>query len=341
MASRRSLIPPASQRPELFRPLSGPLYDPAADAGRGMGAGPAGTHPGLPIFLSTQVSLRSGSVDSPNVQPLKAPDDMAMEIHGIHFLVRNTPTASSFWSVDVTGATVGVRFDLGAVKVTNGFIPLPLLSKYQENQFSAQTGWHSFFGYQWALPKPFYIPAGSVLAPTFQHRGFTTQDLTVLVGYSARVYPASYSPRKAYVPYAAAYSTTELDLETAYTGNSNESDLVNATGRPLHLQKLVSNTLQRKTSATTGAAQSILDNQDNELFWLKMIDTGGRPYIRDWAFAPDVLGKGTWDLSGTIMPPSNYLKLFWKKDASGAVAATHSVLFGVGLTGFYEVERNG
>jgi hypothetical protein len=244
----------------------------------------------------------------------------------------------------VFGGTISCELVLGDIKVTNGAIPVWCFGRAENldgetvldlSNVNADT--RGFSAFSWRLPRPLFIPAGTVLKPKFTHTGYVSDTLNARVGYSCRT--VNKAPKKVCIPWVAKYASIVFNpLNVAAKTQSAELDLVNSNPEPLHLQRFVGRTLTLRPSG---------EGSDNgpQLFAsqalkLRMVDSYGRPIVRNFTPFRSVFAAATrsWELdNGAILDPNGFYRVLLQKDAMPLNESGWSGQAFVSMVGWREV----
>jgi hypothetical protein len=322
-----------------------------------------------PLFLNARTILGSNTTGGVNAIALRNPMHLPMEILAITFQLE----MPGLFAVDeevvpvgnILGGIIAAKIDLGQYPITNGYVPVWNMGRSVQ-AYDEAPPWGPFVTdpssptgqsvpttqtYQWVLPRPLYVPADSVLTPTFQHRGLFTDPITVNVGYVCRSLPADYVPKKINLPYAAAFVTKNFDLTTIAANGfpvqqtSTETDLVNSFDETLILQRftgraLMYNNANPKLSDETGQPLSAWANAALEV---RMIDSHGRPIIPNFTnFRAAFAGMTrSWEMDKSQMMDkrSYYIATVNMQDLGDPASDTDAFTLqaAIGLVGWREI----
>ncbi len=278
--------------------------------------------PASPIYLSQALVLQSGASGAVNDSALANPMNQDMEILEVRFEVSgNLVSQGSF------GGSIGCEFVLGGAKITNGSIPLWNFGRVDNTLADQEVGdsqgspvsgaQESFAYYSWQLPRPLFIPAGSVLSPKFTHNGVVKNSLNVRVGYSAR--SVFVQPKQICVPWVACYTSKSFNPTiNAATDSSTAFDLVNANPEELHLQRFAGRALLVRNNVVYSDTPSTTFER---LLTMRMSDSYGRPLIRTYTPFQSVFSiTRSWEMdNGTTLDPFAFYNVQLKNAASSAV----------------------
>lgn len=293
-----------------------------------------------PLSLTATATVASNSSAGVNSIALKNPMGQPMEILEVRFQLNTIGYPGSNLST-ILGGMIYCKMDLGEHEITNGFVPTWCFGKWESplEAFVAVTQLpaeqvYIYQTYIWKLPKPLYVPAGSVLIPTFQHTGLFQNTVEISVTYNCRSFPVGTPPpEKLSLPYVAAYTSKTFERSETETDESTETDLVNPFSVPLHIQRFVGRlqvfqsnvSVAQETPPTTTAAGSgrVADAPTSYENWqIKMVDMLGRPIVQD--FTPfrmvfDAQSR-SWEMdNGAVMDPNSYIIAYCRKAAGTGV----------------------
>lgn len=295
-----------------------------------------------PLHLTATCTVQPGSSSGVNAVALQNPLGTPMEIHEIKWSVLVNAAAASFAAnslllamTKANGSTLRCRFDLGTIEITNGYVPVSLFGKsahesaeaiLQRLSPAATTG-YTRLEYSWKLSTPLYIPAGGVLAPTFEHSGQLPYALDVRIGYVVRSLPRDYKPSKVILPWVAAYASPTFDMSAASIFNSSELDLANKWDGPLVVDRLAG-----RFSVFDNSLTAIYDSPFMGLANLNMrlVDSFGNAIVRGLTPFSHIFHNHTktWEMHATL-PAKSYYQAFFNYAAT--VAVTANTYFGQAL----------
>lgn len=281
-----------------------------------------------PVFLSASTTLQSGSSSGVNAVALRNPLELPMELHEVRIQLSGWGGLVRQW----LGGVVAMKLDLGQYQLTNGFVPVGVLSRAQFiNANSAGESWTSgavIAGYDsettndftWRFARPLFVPAGAAVVPTFLHRGFAVlpgpdggvAPIKVRVGFSGNTLRAGTAPKRVCLPYAAAWTSGMYDYGTAWRAASAETDLVNPNGEQLNIQRFCGRLIELDLESQT-VAEAMRSVHD--LDWLgvggvevKMADSLGRRTVHNFTPFRQVFSGQTrsWEAEGAYLEPRSY-----------------------------------
>lgn len=288
-----------------------------------------------PLFLNAKTNLGSNTTGGVNAIALRNPMHLPMEILAISFQLEMPGLFAIEENVvpvgNILGGIISAKMDLGQYPLTNGYVPVWNMGRsiqaYDEapnwgvsvTDLSSPTGvsFPTTQTYLWKLARPLFVPADSVVTPTFQHKGLFTDSISVNIGYWARSLPMGYEPKHISLPYAAAFQTKNFDLTQIINDGipqqqvSTETDLVNSFDEPLTLQRftgraLMYNNANPKLSDETGQPLSAWANAGLSV---RMVDSHGRPIIPQFTnFRTAFAGMTrSWEMDAKqVMDPRSY-----------------------------------
>lgn len=256
---------------------------------------------------------------------LKNPMGQDMEILEIKFELESAYDQQLNSHGAALGGSIWCELAMGTWKITNGAVPVWCFGRAEnlnaETKFgTGATQALTYNGYTWRLPRPLYVPAGTVVAPSFSHTGFVPDNINVRVGYSGRT--ITKKPKVAFVPWVSAYVSPAFNpITAAVKVASTEQDLINMTDKPVQLQRFVGRTL------FTDAQGKIFEDQPfsfgAQYLTMRMNDSYGRPLVRNYTPFRSVFGDLTrsWELEeiGAQLDPQAYYRVFLNKAAMAMI----------------------
>jgi hypothetical protein len=275
-----------------------------------------------PIHLSGDVLLQPGASGAVEPSKLVNPMGQDMEILEIKFTVSSGPGDLSA-NPAAFGGSVQCELRLGDIKITNGAVPVWNFGK-AENVYSERLtqGGNTTQGvpinyyavFSWKLPRPLFVPAGSMLTAQFNHTGLLLSNLHVRVGYSART--VFIQPKTINVPWAAVYISKAFNpITEAHTDSSTPWQLVNANPEPLVLQRFVGRTLFRSNAPNVDNptyAENFPQTLNAFALTMRISDSYGRPVVRNFLPWNSIINSPTrsWELeNGAIMDPFAFYRV--------------------------------
>lgn len=277
--------------------------------------------PIAPVHLSASTVIQSGASSGVPVQALQNPMGQDMEILEVKFEISGLSIGDALNATAYPfGGTIACEMKMGSLKVTQGAVPVWNFGRAEN--LSAETkvdgGTLVYNSYSWRLPRPLFVPAGAVLAPTFNHLGFAAEDLNVRVGYSART--VFKTPRVVYVPWVAGYQSKAFDpISSAGSDSSTAQNLVNDTERSFHLQRFTGRLQWQSPAVNMRVFEEGPPTMGSRYITMRMVDSYGRPIVRTYTPFRSVFGALTrsWELEelGAELDPGAYYRVFLKKEA--------------------------
>jgi hypothetical protein len=206
--------------------------------------------------LTASVLLAPGAALSPSVQALRAPAGYAMLVDEIKMevaaLSSDVGADSQIPGIESAGMLAGAQFKLKQagkddVLLSAGMVPIAMFAPSVQTQaehidsssFIPSTASESRSQYSWFPKSPIYIPAGALLEPTFENRGFLNISLRVRVSYSVRIIPAN-APALCRIPYVMAWQSSMFNADgTEVESDSTEKDLANPFDGPIEIERVI------------------------------------------------------------------------------------------------------
>jgi hypothetical protein len=310
----------------------------------------------VPLHLTATATLQAETAAGVNAIALKNPTGRPMEILEIKFGVRDTgdqQTSISTSTTSILGGLIACRLDMGSLSLTNGYIPIWSFGKAtnlkEEAQLdtvvSASPITEAYAEYTWKLAHPIYVPPGAAVVPSFFHRGLLKDTMVARISYSARSLPPGPAPKKLWLPYVSCYTTKAFTVGAAIDSDtSQETDLVNPHPQPLYLQRFTGRCMIIQQSGGYLAGETgVFDTIANQSLLLKMIDSAGRPVIKDYVVFRQAFSGVTrsWEMDlGHIMDPTSHYNVQVQSNiptgAGGAFAGLLAQGF-VGCVGFRQI----
>jgi len=306
-----------------------------------------------PLHLTATCTINPGSSSGVNAVALQNPLGTPMEIHEIKWsaVTLNNATNSSALKAQqltkVNGAALRCRLDLGKIEITNGYIPVCLFGKgdHASNEAILQrlgtvpspTDGYSRLEFRWKLSHPLYIPAGGLLAPSFEHGGQIDAPIDVRVGFSARSLPAGHKPSKLILPWVASYISPSFDLTEDVIFQSSELDLVNKWDSPLTVDRI-----SGRLSVFDNTSVGVFDSPWMGLVALKtrLVDSAGNAIVRSMTPFSHVFHntmKG-WEMKATL-PAQGYYQAFFQNTGQNTTENRFFAQALVGIVGSREVVK--
>ncbi len=302
-----------------------------------------GEYQGEPVHLSASVTIGAGQGAGVPTVALKNPHDAPMLINEIKFsLFTSDSTAPS-------GMSVAVKLDLGQIPITNGHVPIGLLCRVDNTvaEYQNSNTFRYFSGiFKWKLARPIFVPPGGVIQPHFQHTSFPGNgNVTARISYGGRAMPVGFRPKRIFIPYAASFVSKNIDVDTADTDASVETQLVNSFTAPVLLDRFISRIAVANPSGTrVQETQRIATGwyDTSELWTAVLVDSLGNPIVKEYTPLYTIVSgtSRSWELGGKVsMPPGSFYMLSLKKDAPTVALGTgHQSQAGFSLIGWREVD---
>ena len=287
------------------------------------------------IVTSSSVAISAGQTISPPLESLNAPFRSAMWIDEICW----TLIWGDVDNPNYVGATSGfgispflwARFNLGRLQLSEKYIPL--WNYVPTYDAMADVGFHPkgiivadsvlVENRRWVLPKPLYVPAGSVVVPSYQlvsslnsSINFGATPITVRTFYRGRI-AYQKRPRHIDVPFVGAF----LSIGDSPLLQSTEQDLRNPYDQQIDVQRLIGRRYaDREVASTFGAgALSVppninVDIKDGDGY------TMAQQVPFDLAFD---MQRSAWTYKGKLGPKSMYS--FKMVPSAGVAISTNPV----------------
>ena len=369
-AERRPDVPPLTRNgagelvPPPLRTLPGKPGKPTTPGSRPPPVFTLGDRP--PLHLVASVLLAPGQSDSPNEDALRAPEGMAMVVEeilfSIDYLIADNPDYIPGWPLN-PALLIACSLSLDGEKIdgvaryqepiTAGVVPVGLFGPAQLasaewlslGEGSDSCGQSSHFA--WRPKVPILVPAGAILKPTFENRGFTSFSARVRVGYSghairsgAPAYPTQLPFIAAWSPAAFTPSGVEVEADTS------EKDFANPFDAPLEVDFLMARAAGvYQDPAAVRPVTVTEDSASAPAYWriaaqtqLKLGTSWGTKVVRDWTPLAAVFDPWTRMLRAPFtMPARAFLSLQVK--CGSEVMADTQVLTGFAMAATREVMR--
>lgn len=211
---------------------------------------------GVPILLSSSVTLSEGETKSPDLGRLQNIFRSPMVIDEIRFMLTATIASTE---VHNFGGSVRARFKMGRIDLSDQFVPIWLHGPILEDAFLNIEGniilvpplnpgeEHVVGHFRWVLPRPLFVPVGNVLAPTFSRQhDFRGGTVNVDVVYCCRRLPAGTpTPNEIDVPFIGVFVAPEMTAGDSGVALSTARDLFNPFTRELYVQRFLGRVQQR------------------------------------------------------------------------------------------------
>lgn len=317
-----------------------------------------------PIILSGQVLIAPNSGGSPNLQALRAPAGTWMRIDEIRFSVQarksdNADVTFSTYTAMGFGAVIGVNLNIEGKALTSGPVPVSVLGPSRkltaERLIFNEPGYVQSRAeeYVWPLEVPIYVRPGSVLEPTFEHRGFLDYKIRVRISYvGVLLRQAPTAADRSKLPFASAWVAPTLPLNgTLQRVESTEKDLAGPPKEEFHVAYLIGRQYMTVQDATFKA---ILDADFDaatlsgynpgaledcfDAVWLKLLGSWGAPLVPELAPHYAVFDRVSRQLNVPhIMPKDSYYIAGVSIESAEMVDTNMESLTIIGLIGWQEV----
>lgn len=293
-----------------------------------------------PLVVSARTTLASNTTGGVNTVALRNPMNRPMEILAVQFELDMEILGAAGINIlpnNVMGGLIAVKMELGQYPITNGYVPvwslgrseqwidedqgtvaLPTVVGFLTVNTPVGTALCANQNYLWRLPRPLFVPAGSVVTPTFQHRGLFTESIDVNISYICRSLPIGYEPKKILVPYASSFITPNFDLDSIATSgdteqsDSTETDLINPFDTELYLQRFTGRSFVYNNGSpeqTAEGAFTPVSAYIDAATTVRMADSHGRPIIPFYTpFRTAFAGvTRSWEMdAGHMLDPQSY-----------------------------------
>lgn len=281
-----------------------------------------------PVILSASAVVQPNSTSGFNAIALQNPLKLPMEVLEIRVqLACATPIA---------GSAVGLKLSLGSFDITKDYTPVHCFdaarNEYGELYgFANNTYYNSF---SWRLSTPIFVPGGAMINPVAQHRGFTSSPITVTVSYLGRSLPeGTRAPSTVKLPYIASYASKTFDTFSASTDadQSTETDLVNNTGSPFNIERIVGRVSSSYFDANQALNVDLSADAALRLLSVRMSDSQGNGIVPRVTQFGQVFPFAThaWRVD-SVMPPGGYYMAYLTKAAAGPSSPNYALsTFGV------------
>lgn len=191
-----------------------------------------------PVLLKASTTLRPNGPGEVNKIALANPTQGPMLIDEIRFTLHPT---SNVGQGSQFGGIVAVKFVLGQEELMANEVPLWLLGPAWAS-FWENVAVSDYNQYRWKLRKPIVIPPGGILAPFFQHRGFSDKPIDVTISYIGRV--GVPMPDEQWLPWVSPFISKQFDFnDVAQSDASTELDLRNPFSEPIEIERFVGRTM--------------------------------------------------------------------------------------------------
>ncbi|MBU1767883.1 MAG: hypothetical protein KJ648_07265 [Candidatus Omnitrophica bacterium] len=257
-----------------------------------------------PTVLTAQVRISPNAGGSPNQQALRAPAKTWLRIDEIRFSVRalksdNPDVTFSTYTAMGFGAVIAANFTLDGKALTSGPVPVSVFGPSRKLTaerliFNEPGGYIQSRAeeYVWPLEVPIFVKPGSILEPTFEHRGYLDYQIRVRVSYAGVLLKQAPSQAdQSKLPFVSAWVAPTLPLDgTLRTAESTEKDLVGPPAGEFNVEYFIGRQYLAIQSATFKALMDAdLDaggfvavgviERSADLFWLKLAGSWGAPVV--------------------------------------------------------------
>jgi len=310
-----------------------------------------------PLILQAQITPPpgGGSFGLADTTRLENPFQSAMWIDEIRFRLPNgslTGNRGDAWS------RLRVELKLGNINLTNGFVPISLLGKVQnDSQIVGENNAPNCF--TWKLPKPLYIAPREILRPTMYFEPYTAAPTkTVTIIYACRPIPhGTPAPTTMHIPWVTYFKPPEISIPEGGGGvadrsdQSTPADIYNPWDEVLHVQRFVGRLMGRwdeegvgdfedeQFMALASADVNLATGLINVGSMISAQDSFNNILIRDvtpFAHVFDFIDRA-WTV-GCVLPPKGFYlftidRLWANYVPLDAITAT----LGLGMVGWREV----
>lgn len=237
---------------------------------------------GNAFVLTSSVPLTPQSDGTGNVLALKNPNpSAAMEVMALTFQILPGPEANG----DVLfGDSIAVSITADGVALTNGFVPIWLLSGIQPGhlRWTADT-YVGYVTYIVPLDIPMWLPPGAEFDVSFLHNGVVNISATVWIGIEARRTKKP-RPAKRMMPYFTSYVSQQTDYKTADTFASTENQLMNGSGTDVDVRRLVGRvgvvaSFSGSSFDTYGEDSYLAADASSNNYFIQLSDSEGFPMV--------------------------------------------------------------
>lgn len=281
-----------------------------------------------PIVLSSgDTSLVAGGTGVPDHGRLQPHERSPMFIDEIHFSVRMTDTGGA---INTPVWAIRAKFDMGRLALTRGYVPIGNFEYvWLNNTMLSPTAAGSAFannsvtGVRWRLPKPQFVPAGSLLSCSLAQSIYGIASSSFVdVTYVGRLLPIDYpTPEVIDVPYVTAVYKDAV-TSPLY---SQDLELGNPFEMPMYAQRLTmrhveaaTRYIEQATTIPTVTLRGTIKNQDIEI-------ARDIPYnvLLDDRPASGQLGHRTFELFNGEMAPKDRFEaaITWANTTSSPLAS--------------------
>lgn len=308
-----------------------------------------------PVNLNAPATLSPGDSNTVLGDAFRNPLPIPLELHELKWSLQTTPPPTpSGMLTTAHGLMVECSIDYQNYPITAKPVPLhalaPLISSRDENNAFAGVSGGTFiqdtygvaFG-KMPFDEPIYLLPGEQLNISLGHKSIVPQSITVNVSVSGR--GVLTIPKVRRLPYVAVWSPAALDLSTNLTTaplrvGSSEKDLVNASGAPLSLRRLVGR-IVLSTPTTAGAASflSLGDSPDaRDVVNIQLRDSHGVAIAKDptpigVVFPPPSFAVET----PMVLAPNAYILGILTTNGFVSAASSFKALVTCSMVGYREI----
>lgn len=313
-----------------------------------------------PLIFTAQTLVNTGAGGSVNTAALANPHGMPMELLEMRFRVFPERTATEAFT-KLTGQSIGVKIDMGNIPIVDSAVPISQFGSFRDtSEFgSQQFGFNGFSAvptmYKWRLKYPLYVPAGSVVVPSFEHLGQNPFPVNVEVIYICRTVPENQKiPARLMVPWVGSFNSKSFDQLTGTAASSDQSselDLLNPFRVPLEIVKLTGRASLISTDNVTTFPTADEERMQfrSRLATVRIRSSRGDDVVRTPTPFNGLfpLGWRAWDIGGQwLMRPGEFYKV--RIDVAAVDFATAAddnestvepgrVQFSVGMIGYRSI----
>jgi hypothetical protein len=269
--------------------------------------------PNRPLLLSTRFTVAANSVASP-------PDAFALVPAFNEPLFLDEIRFNYISQTNGTRPENNIKVELtmgGSVQLTNGPVPIAALNTSPQprnlttgpNLLGSGVLYTPTNGVTFRLPKPMYLNAANVvdnLTPKIHNN--TATAITMTISYACRR-AVGIKPTENWYPFVTSYTTPTFQLNSStqpFLYESSPGDLVNPYSVPLLVDRLVGYISTDSALPASGYNSRVYVG---ELINCRLIDTNGRPVVRDLTIFNALfnLQNNAWQARGMIRPHEYYL----------------------------------
>ena len=269
------------------------------------------SQPGKPFFLTASATLQASAEGAGNVEALRNPYPVPVEVVEIRWQLRNTTSVAA--TEVITGAAVGCQLMLGAHPLTQAFVPVNCFGPARNWASEPTSGTVSsvnlnFLDFSFRPSTPILLPGKALLAPKFRHTGLRDTEIVVRISYVCRV--AAKNRKKIVLPYVAAFTSKAFSLfsTSADSDQSTEADLVNALDVPIDVERFCGRLTHYETGFASLQYRERAPDAALRLLRVRMESSMGETPIRDFATFGQVFyyHTKTWEVRHQLPPKAFY-----------------------------------